>query len=135
MRAASLSGATLAESYEAMLADPAVEAVALVTPNHLHAAQAALAAGAGKHLFVEKPVAVTTAEAKRMLGLYRGSGRVMTAGHNTRRRQVFRRARTIIGEGHWGGWWPSKETSRGRPDSRRASPRGRPIPHSAPCCR
>lgn len=101
-RAAAMAGARMAESYEAMLADPSVEAVALVTPNHLHASQAALAAAAGKHLFVEKPIALNAAEARRMIAQYNSAGLILLVGHNTRRRQVFRRARAILEEGALG---------------------------------
>ncbi|HEX9005699.1 MAG TPA: Gfo/Idh/MocA family oxidoreductase [Bacteroidota bacterium] len=101
-RVAAASGARLASTYEAMLADPAIEAVALVTPNHLHASQAALAAAAGKHLFVEKPIAVNAGEARSMAALYKRAGLVLLVGHNTRRRQVFRRARAILEEGALG---------------------------------
>src|SRR5436309_1811149 len=48
-------------SYAAMLADPAVEAVSICSPNALHAPQAVAAARAGRHVFCEKPMALTVA--------------------------------------------------------------------------
>ena len=55
----------LADSYEALLADPKVEAVVLATPHSQHAAQVIAAAQAGKHVFCEKPFALTKAEAEQ----------------------------------------------------------------------
>ena len=49
-------------SYDALLADPAVEVVYVALPNHLHVEYARKAAEAGKHVLVEKPVALTRAE-------------------------------------------------------------------------
>jgi UDP-N-acetyl-2-amino-2-deoxyglucuronate dehydrogenase len=50
-----------------LLADPAVQAVIICTPHPLHAAQAIAAAQAGKHVLVEKPMALTVADCDRMI--------------------------------------------------------------------
>jgi len=55
-----------AESLDVMLADPAVELVDVVTPNHLHAAQSIAALHAGRHVACEKPMAGTLADARAM---------------------------------------------------------------------
>jgi 1,5-anhydro-D-fructose reductase (1,5-anhydro-D-mannitol-forming) len=82
--------------------DPSIEAVALVTPNHLHAEQVEKAIAARKHVFVEKPIAGTVAEARQMVERARGAGVTLMVGHNTRRRRAYRRAKVLIDEGRIG---------------------------------
>ncbi len=53
--------------YHALLADPAVEAVVIATPHHLHTGAVETAARAGKHILLEKPMAPTLAECDRIL--------------------------------------------------------------------
>src|SRR5262249_53551061 len=54
-------------SFEWCLREAPARAVALLTPNHLHAPQAIAAAQAGKHVFCEKPMAMTVEECYRMI--------------------------------------------------------------------
>jgi predicted dehydrogenase len=91
-------GAARKLGYDELVNDPAIEAIALVTPNQLHQEEVEKAVKARKHIFVEKPISNTVAEAHAMMGFVKGSGLVFMVGHNTRRRQVFRRAKTLLEE-------------------------------------
>ena len=69
-----LADARLYTDFDRLLADPAVEAVSLCTPNGLHADEAVAAAGAGKHLLIEKPVATTAPDLRRVLAAVEAAG-------------------------------------------------------------
>ena len=75
---------TLAPSFEALLADPAVEAVVLATPHSLHSAQVIAAAQAGKHVFCEKPFALTRADAQAAVDATTRAGVTLGLGYNRR---------------------------------------------------
>ena len=67
-------------SYEALLADPAVDVVYIPLPNHLHAEWTIAAARAGKHVMCEKPLATTASDAQRMVDACADAGvRLMEA--------------------------------------------------------
>lgn len=62
------------DSVQALLADPGVDAVYVATPVYLHASQTIAAAQAGKHVLVEKPMALSTAECRDMIDACRSNG-------------------------------------------------------------
>jgi predicted dehydrogenase len=64
-----------------VLADPALDAVALATPVPTHADSAVRVLEAGKHCFVEKPLAQSVAEAEQAVAAAREAGRVLMVGH------------------------------------------------------
>ncbi|MGC8654763.1 MAG: Gfo/Idh/MocA family protein [Candidatus Kryptoniota bacterium] len=92
-------GCVRASSFEEIIDDPDVDAVALVTPNFVHRSQAVQALEAGKHVFVEKPLATNVREGKEIVEAARAHGRVLQVGHNTRLRRVFREAKKLLDTG------------------------------------
>jgi predicted dehydrogenase len=74
----------LADSYQAVLADPCVKAIVLATPHSMHASQVTAAARAGKHVFCEKPFALTVTDAKAAIAACRKAGVALGVGHNRR---------------------------------------------------
>ena len=87
-------------SYEALLADPAVDAVYIPLPNHLHVPWSMRAIEAGKHVLCEKPIALSAAEAESLLQASRRapSIKVMEA-FMYRFHPQWQRARQIVREG------------------------------------
>ncbi|OWY04607.1 oxidoreductase [Thioclava sp. F1Mire-8] len=77
-------GVTLSADYADALNDPEVEAVVLATPHSLHTDQIAKAVAAGKHVFCEKPLALTAEEAARSVALCAEAGLVLGMGHERR---------------------------------------------------
>jgi predicted dehydrogenase len=71
-------------SYAEMLANPALDGVVLSTPHSLHAEQIVLAAKAGKHIFVEKPLALNLEDAIRALSICAARQIQLAVGHNRR---------------------------------------------------
>lgn len=77
-------GIPVTGNYADALTDPTVEAVVLATPHALHESQIAQAVAAGKHVFCEKPLALTRAGAVTAVDLCRCAGLVLGMGHERR---------------------------------------------------
>jgi predicted dehydrogenase len=92
----------LAENYAALLADPKVDAVVLATPHSLHAQEVAAAAAAGKHVFCEKPFALTKADAETAAGAARKAGITLGLGYNRRFHPEMTKLRQQIRSGGLG---------------------------------
>ncbi|HLH68561.1 MAG TPA: Gfo/Idh/MocA family oxidoreductase [Candidatus Dormibacteraeota bacterium] len=88
--------------YEDMLANPDVQVVAITTPNALHPEQAIAAAKAGKHVLCDKPLALTAADAQRVVEACREAGVKLGINFQTRHHACFQRARRLIAEGALG---------------------------------
>lgn len=71
-------------SFDSQLADPAVDAIVIATRHHLHVSQAIAALKAGKHVFLEKPMALDEASLSELLRAREQSGRVLAVGFNRR---------------------------------------------------
>jgi predicted dehydrogenase len=74
-------GVRIAEDLDQLLADPELDAVALATPVPTHAGLAVRALQAGKHCFVEKPLAQSVADAERAVSAAAESDRLLMVGH------------------------------------------------------
>jgi len=77
-------GLKLAASYEALLADPGIDAVVLATPPSGHRAQVIAAAQAGKHVFCEKPFTLTKRDAEAAVDAVRKARVTLGLGYNRR---------------------------------------------------
>ncbi len=74
-------GVAVTDDLQVLLDDPELDAIALATPVPSHAALAAAVLGAGKHCFVEKPLAQSVADAERAVDAARKADRVLMVGH------------------------------------------------------
>lgn len=89
-------------SFAELIADDAIDAVDLCTPSYLHAGQAVTALEAGKHVLVEKPMATTSGDCRRMLAAAADNGKVLMAGHVLRFWPDYTEALTSVRSGRLG---------------------------------
>jgi predicted dehydrogenase len=99
---AALRGPRTTTSLDEVLADPQVDAVALATPVPTHAELAARVLEAGKHCFVEKPLAQDVAHAEAAVEAARASGRVLMVGHLLEYHPGVRKLKEIADSGELG---------------------------------
>lgn len=100
--AARVPGARILTDWREAVADPEVDLVDICLPDRLHHPVAKAALLAGKHVFCEKPLADTAAEAKELADLVRQKGLVTRVGHAFPRNPVHDLARDIITSGEIG---------------------------------
>ena len=91
-----------ARPYDELLADPAVDAVCICTPSGQHAQQTIAAASSGKHVLVEKPMALSLADADAMIAACRESGVQLGVCLQRRAEPLFRRVHDAIHGGDLG---------------------------------
>ena len=89
-------------SYEALLADPQIEAIYNPLPNNLHVAWTEKALAAGKHVLCEKPLAMNAKEAERLVDAQRGSGRLVMEAFMVRMNPQWLKVREVIDSGRIG---------------------------------
>lgn len=89
-------------SYEALLADPEVEAIYIPLPNDLHAEWAIRAAAAGKHILCEKPIAIGEADGRRMYEAARKHGVKFAEAYPYMSQPQTLRMRALLAEGALG---------------------------------
>lgn len=87
------------DRVESLLEDDQVNAVYVATPPHLHARETVLAAEAGKHVLCEKPMALTTGEARAMIDACQANGVMLTICHYQRFNARHQRIRSLLEEG------------------------------------
>jgi predicted dehydrogenase len=92
----------LAENYEALLSDPSVDAVVLATPHSQHTQQVTAAAAARKHVFCEKPFALTKSDAESAVEATRRAGVALGLGYNRRFHPEMTKLRDRIRSGSLG---------------------------------
>ena len=81
------------------LGDPAIDAVILCTPHALHSGQVLACAAAGKHVFCEKPLALTRADAARSVAACNAAGVLLGIGHERRYEPAIVEVRRLLREG------------------------------------
>jgi predicted dehydrogenase len=88
--------------WESVIGDPEVDAVLVAAPPALHAEIALAAFSAGKHVYLEKPIATSLPDAGRIIDAWRPSGLVGMIGHNLRCHPLYTAARNRIEQDHIG---------------------------------
>jgi predicted dehydrogenase len=91
-------GCRAARSYEELLEDQAIDAIINTTPNSAHRETTIAAAQAGKHTFLDKPIANTIADARALTEACRRHKVVLALGYQRRRESHFRWIKDRIGE-------------------------------------
>jgi 1,5-anhydro-D-fructose reductase (1,5-anhydro-D-mannitol-forming) len=90
------------QSYEEMLSDRAIEAVFVTTPNDLHCIHTKMAAAAGKHVLVEKPMALNAGECQSMIDACAEAGISLGVGFHLRHHPVHIELKRMIEAGELG---------------------------------
>ncbi len=89
-------------SYEDILSDDSIQGIINTTPNPVHLETTRKAAEAGKHVFLDKPIANTIADAKAITRIVKDCGTILSVGYQRRRESHFKWIRERIAEGKFG---------------------------------
>jgi predicted dehydrogenase len=87
------------EDFHNLLADKSVDAVYIMTPEHLHHEMAIAAFRAGKHVYVEKPLAHTIEEGWDIVAAWKKSGKVCQVGTQNRSSSLYKKAKEMVQQG------------------------------------
>ena len=98
-RFASASGVTTYERAEDLLGRSDIEAVLICAPTNLHASLACAVASAGKHFYLEKPIATLVQDARDVVAAADRPGLTSAIGFNRRHHPLFEQARTLLNDG------------------------------------
>jgi|SaaInl7_200m_RNA_FD_contig_123_86_length_4892_multi_5_in_1_out_0_2 UDP-N-acetylglucosamine 3-dehydrogenase len=82
--------------WQKIISDPKIDAVCVATPNYLHAEMVIAALKAGKHVLVEKPMAVSWHDVKEMVRIAKASKLALLVNHSFRYNPIYEKAREII---------------------------------------
>jgi predicted dehydrogenase len=93
---------TLTTNHEDILKDEQIEAVVIATPSPEHARLVNLTLNAGKHVFVEKPMAMTTSDAEQIVKLASQRKKIVMVGHLLRYHPAYQKVVEIIESGELG---------------------------------
>jgi len=85
--------------YRELLADPSIDAVFIMTPEHLHYPMAMAAIKAKKHIYLEKPIAHTVEEGAAILKASEQSGKVLQVGTQNRSNPHYQKAKEMVEQG------------------------------------
>jgi len=102
------------DSYEALLAEPGLDAVVVCSENVRHRELVELAAAAGKHVLCEKPLATTVEDGKAMIAACRAAGVQLMTAFPCRFSPVIQRLKAAIDSGRGGSMLAFRGTNRGR---------------------
>ena len=98
-KAAELGFVQSTGDWRDLIADPDIDVVSVTTPNQFHAEMAIAALEAGKHVWCEKPMATSLADAERMRAAQRASGRKAVMGYNYIQNPLIRHMAELVGSG------------------------------------
>ena len=104
-------GAKVYSDYNELLANPEVEVVHVLTPNVAHRPITVAAFEAGKHVMCEKPMAINSVEAKKMLDAQKRSGKKLTIGYQSRQSMGAQYLKQEAMDGTFGDIYYAKATA------------------------
>lgn len=113
-RRAASPGASTHYDYRRLLDDKTIDAVIIATPDHLHSRMLIDAVAAGKHVYIEKPLARTIGEGFQMIDAVRRSRRTVLVGTQRRSYELYQEAKQVLDAGSAGDirlvntWWVNR---------------------------